>query len=126
MLSGGGYAGRRSSASVSGQVPARRRSLSLEQEALELVARPMKAALHGADLAAADLGHLLVGEAVNPDQDEHLAVHPVEVRKGPPERRNLDHRLLRRGNGAGLVEHGVGIGVRLHTPMAQEPAEAVA
>jgi hypothetical protein len=106
-------------------MPVRRCSLPVEQQALELVARPMEPALHGADLAAADLGHLLVGEAVNPDQDEHLAVRPAKARKSPPERRNLDHRLLRGGNGAGLVEHGGGIGLRLHTPVAQEPAEAV-
>jgi hypothetical protein len=86
----------------------------------------MEPALHRADLATADLGYLLVGEAVNPDQDEHLAVRPAKEGKGTPERRNLDHRLLRGGNGAGLVEHGDDIGLRLHTPVAQEPAEAIA
>lgn len=107
-------------------MPAARCLLLVNQQLLQEVASTVQPALYRTDLTAADLGHLLVGEAVHPDQDEHLAVCPAKLREGTPERLDLDHGLLGGGNGAGLFERGVGVGLRLHTPAAHEPAEAVA
>lgn len=86
----------------------------------------MQPALHRADLAAADGRYLLVGEAVETHQHQHLAVGPAKLRERLTERLDLDHGVLRRRDGAGLVERLLGIGLRLQPPASTKPAEAVA
>ena len=53
----------------------------------QLIARAMEPALDRADLATADLGHLVVAEAVDTDKDEYLAVWPADLLESAPEGR---------------------------------------
>jgi hypothetical protein len=85
----------------------------------------LDAALHRADLAAADLGHLLVGEAVHADQHEHLAVRGAQVAEGAAERGHLDHALLV-GGGEPLALEVVVLDLGGDVLARDQAAEAVA
>src|SRR3954447_1403204 len=73
-----------------------RQVLLAEHQPLEPRAGAADAALDRTDLAAADRGRLLVGQALDTDEHQHLPLPGIERAEGLAEREHIDQRRLRR------------------------------